>query len=53
MQVGDWVVSADGKPVAHSSDVWAIRDEIVAGARQHLLLETRRGKEARWYLLTK
>ncbi len=53
MQVGDWVISIDGRAIVNGSEVWALRDEIIAGKRQHLLLETRRGEETHWYLLIK
>ncbi|MDK1020101.1 MAG: hypothetical protein QGD90_00500 [Candidatus Hydrogenedentes bacterium] len=52
-QVGDWVLSLDGRPMTRGSEVWAVRDEIVAGHRQHLLMELRRGSNTHWYLLIK
>lgn len=53
LRVGDWVSSVDGRPVSEGPEVWTVRDAVTAGRQQHLLLETRRGAESRWYLLVK
>ena len=52
-QVGDWVLSLDGKRMKRGQEVWDVRDEIVAGTRQHLLMELRRGVNTHWFLLVK
>lgn len=52
-QVGDWVEGIDGRKIAKSDEVWAERDKITDGSRQHLLMELRRGAKTHWYILTK